>query len=110
MAANLHVFTPAQLAAMAADAGYRDVSLSTTYFCTTLLLAASYVTHGRRDPGWLGGYRGGGWKRSHAPWTSRWPTEYCPTTGATPWSVYCAAEASCDGAGMMPMGPSSCWH
>jgi hypothetical protein len=48
MAANLHVFTPAQLAAMAADAGYRDVSLSTTYFCTTLLLAASYVTHGRR--------------------------------------------------------------
>jgi ubiquinone/menaquinone biosynthesis C-methylase UbiE len=48
IAANLHVFTPAQLAAMAADAGYRDVSLSTTYFCTTLLLAASYVTHGRR--------------------------------------------------------------
>jgi ubiquinone/menaquinone biosynthesis C-methylase UbiE len=48
MAANLHVFTPAQLAATAIDAGYRDVSLSTSYFCVTLLLTASYVTHGRR--------------------------------------------------------------
>jgi ubiquinone/menaquinone biosynthesis C-methylase UbiE len=48
MAANLHVFTPARLAAMATGAGYREVSLSTGYFCTTLLLAASYVTHGRR--------------------------------------------------------------
>lgn len=48
MAANLHVFTPAQLGAMATGAGYRDVSLSTRYFCSTLLLTASYVTHGRR--------------------------------------------------------------
>jgi ubiquinone/menaquinone biosynthesis C-methylase UbiE len=48
MAANLHVFTTAQLAAMATAAGYREVSLSTSYFCTTLLLTASYVTHGRR--------------------------------------------------------------
>jgi ubiquinone/menaquinone biosynthesis C-methylase UbiE len=48
MAANLHVFTPARLAAMATDAGYREVSLSTSYFCVTLLLTASYVTHGRR--------------------------------------------------------------
>jgi ubiquinone/menaquinone biosynthesis C-methylase UbiE len=48
MAANLHVLTAAQLAAMATDAGYRDVSLSTRYFCVTLLLIASYVTHGRR--------------------------------------------------------------
>jgi ubiquinone/menaquinone biosynthesis C-methylase UbiE len=48
MAANLHVFTPAQLAAMATGAGYREVSLSTSNFCATLLLTASYVTHGRR--------------------------------------------------------------
>lgn len=48
MAANLHVFTPAQLAAMATEAGYREVSLSTSYFCVTLLLTASYLTHGRR--------------------------------------------------------------
>ena len=48
MAANLHVFTPAQLAAMATGAGYREVWLSTRYFCATLVLTASYVTHGRR--------------------------------------------------------------
>jgi ubiquinone/menaquinone biosynthesis C-methylase UbiE len=48
MAANLHVFTPAQLGAMATGAGYREVALSTRYFCATLVLAASYVTHGRR--------------------------------------------------------------
>jgi ubiquinone/menaquinone biosynthesis C-methylase UbiE len=48
MAANLHVFTTAQLAAMATGAGYSEVSLSTSYFCTTLLLTTSYVTHGRR--------------------------------------------------------------
>jgi ubiquinone/menaquinone biosynthesis C-methylase UbiE len=48
MAANLHVFTPAQLAAMATGAGYREVSLSTRHFCATLLLTACYITHGRR--------------------------------------------------------------
>jgi ubiquinone/menaquinone biosynthesis C-methylase UbiE len=48
MAANLHVFTLAQLAEIATDAGYREVSLSTRYFLATLLLTASYVTHGRR--------------------------------------------------------------
>jgi ubiquinone/menaquinone biosynthesis C-methylase UbiE len=48
IAANLHVFTPAQLGAMATGAGYREVSLSTRYFCATLLLTASYITHGRR--------------------------------------------------------------
>jgi ubiquinone/menaquinone biosynthesis C-methylase UbiE len=48
MAANLHVFTPPQLGAMATGAGYREVSLSTRYFCATLLLTASYITHSRR--------------------------------------------------------------
>jgi len=48
MAANLHVFTPAQLGTMATGAGYCEVSLSTRYFCATLLLTASYITHGRR--------------------------------------------------------------
>jgi hypothetical protein len=48
IAANLHVFTPAQLRTMATGAGYREVSLSTRYFCATLLLTASYVTHSRR--------------------------------------------------------------
>ena len=33
---------------MATSAGYREVSLSTRYFCATLLLTASYVTHSRR--------------------------------------------------------------
>jgi hypothetical protein len=29
-------------------AGYREVSLSPRYFCVTLLLTVSYITHGRR--------------------------------------------------------------
>lgn len=48
MAANLHVFTAEGLAAQARAAGYTDVRLTTRHFATTLLLTASYVTHGRR--------------------------------------------------------------
>jgi ubiquinone/menaquinone biosynthesis C-methylase UbiE len=48
MAANLHVFTPAELAATARRAGFREATLRTADFLSTMLLTASYVTHGRR--------------------------------------------------------------
>ncbi|MFL6074731.1 MAG: class I SAM-dependent methyltransferase [Mycobacteriales bacterium] len=48
MAANLHTFTPAELAAHAAATGYAASRLATAGFAGTLLLTASYVTHGRR--------------------------------------------------------------
>jgi len=48
MAANLHVFTPAELARTARAAGFREARLTTADFLSTLLLTASYVTHGRR--------------------------------------------------------------
>jgi ubiquinone/menaquinone biosynthesis C-methylase UbiE len=48
MAANLHVFTPAELAGMAREAGFRSTWLGTADFLSTLLLTASYLTHGRR--------------------------------------------------------------
>ena len=48
MAANLHVFTPAGLAAQARQAGYRQVRLTTADLLSTLVLTASYVAHGRR--------------------------------------------------------------
>ena len=48
MAANLHVFTPAELGARARDAGYGEVSLRTAGLVATLVLTASYVLHGRR--------------------------------------------------------------
>jgi ubiquinone/menaquinone biosynthesis C-methylase UbiE len=48
MAANLHVFTPAQLAGLARSAGFRTARLSTADFLSTMLLTASYVAHGRR--------------------------------------------------------------
>lgn len=48
MAANLHVFTPAELAATARTAGFREARLGTADFLSTLLLTASYVAHGRR--------------------------------------------------------------
>ncbi len=48
MAANLHVFTPADLGRMAREAGYPRVSLSARGFAGTLVLAVSYVMHGRR--------------------------------------------------------------
>ena len=47
MAANLHVFTSDDLAALARRAGYGDVTLSTSDFLDTLLITASYITWGR---------------------------------------------------------------
>lgn len=48
MAANLHVFTVAELTALASTAGFRDIALHTCDFASTLVLTASYVVHGRR--------------------------------------------------------------
>ena len=48
MASNLHVFTVAELAGHARDAGFGDVRLHTSDFFDTLLITASYVTWGRR--------------------------------------------------------------
>lgn len=48
MAANLHVFTPGELAAQARRAGYSDVRLGTADWLSTLVLTSSYVVHGRR--------------------------------------------------------------
>jgi SAM-dependent methyltransferase len=48
MASNLHVFTADRLAALAAEAGFRDVRLRTVDFADTLLLTASYVAWGHR--------------------------------------------------------------
>lgn len=47
MAANLHVFTRAELEELARKAGYREVRIGTTDFADTLLLTASYVVQGR---------------------------------------------------------------
>jgi ubiquinone/menaquinone biosynthesis C-methylase UbiE len=48
MAANLHVFTPSGLAATARAAGFAEAALTTADLLSTLVLTASYVTHGRR--------------------------------------------------------------
>jgi ubiquinone/menaquinone biosynthesis C-methylase UbiE len=48
MAANLHVFTPEQLATICREAGYSQVDLRTEDLLSTLVLTASYVSHGRR--------------------------------------------------------------
>ena len=48
MASNLHVFTVAELEALAARAGYGTAALHTTDFADTLLLTASYVLWGHR--------------------------------------------------------------
>jgi ubiquinone/menaquinone biosynthesis C-methylase UbiE len=48
MAANLHVFTPEELAAAARAAGFADVRLGAAGLSSTLVLTASYVVHGRR--------------------------------------------------------------
>jgi ubiquinone/menaquinone biosynthesis C-methylase UbiE len=48
MAANLHVFTPDALARAARAAGFAEASLTTADLLSTLVLTASYVTHGRR--------------------------------------------------------------
>ena len=47
MASNLHVFTPAELARLAADAGFSASRLHTSDFLDTLLITASYITWGR---------------------------------------------------------------
>lgn len=47
MAANLHVFTPDQIGALATRAGFGSVRLATAGFAATLVLTASYVVHGR---------------------------------------------------------------
>lgn len=63
MAANLHVFRLDELADAARSAGFGDVRLHTADLLSTLVLTASYVTHGRR-PGLA----------SRLPWRSaeRW--------------------------------------
>jgi ubiquinone/menaquinone biosynthesis C-methylase UbiE len=48
MAANLHVFTRDELACLCREAGYSSVALHTADLLSTLVLTASYVTHGRR--------------------------------------------------------------
>jgi ubiquinone/menaquinone biosynthesis C-methylase UbiE len=48
MAANLHVFTPEDLAGHARVAGFGTADLHTTDFADTLLMTASYVAWGRR--------------------------------------------------------------
>jgi ubiquinone/menaquinone biosynthesis C-methylase UbiE len=48
MAANLHVFTPQDIAAAATAAGYRAVEVRTSGFAETLAMTASYVAQGRR--------------------------------------------------------------
>jgi hypothetical protein len=48
MAANLHVFTPDSLARTARAAGFAEAALTTADLLSTLVLTASYVTHGRR--------------------------------------------------------------
>ncbi|MCA1822715.1 MAG: methyltransferase domain-containing protein [Mycobacteriales bacterium] len=47
MAANLHVFTAAELRALARDAGFTQVALTTADLVSTLVLTASYVVWGR---------------------------------------------------------------
>jgi ubiquinone/menaquinone biosynthesis C-methylase UbiE len=48
MAANLHVFTPDDIAAAARAAGFSRIDLDTAGFAATLVLTSSYVVHGRR--------------------------------------------------------------
>lgn len=46
MAANLHTFTQADLADLCRKAGYTDVDIRTSGFAETLLMTASYASHG----------------------------------------------------------------
>ena len=48
MAANLHVFSPPQLAELAGAAGFGQARLHAADLVSTLVLTASYVVHGRR--------------------------------------------------------------
>jgi ubiquinone/menaquinone biosynthesis C-methylase UbiE len=47
MAANLHVFSPAEILAPAQAVGFERARLTTSGFVATLLLTTSYVVHGR---------------------------------------------------------------
>jgi ubiquinone/menaquinone biosynthesis C-methylase UbiE len=47
MAANLHVFTVAELSELATASGFGQVDVRAAGFAATLLLTASYVVHGR---------------------------------------------------------------
>lgn len=46
MAANLHTFTREQLVALAREAGFAQVDLRVSGFAETLVMTASYATHG----------------------------------------------------------------
>lgn len=48
MAANLHVFTVPEVERLARDAGFGHTELRTADWLSTMVLTASYVTHGRR--------------------------------------------------------------
>lgn len=48
MAANLHVFTVEQLEDISKAAGWSDINYRTADMVSTMVLTASYVTHGRR--------------------------------------------------------------
>ena len=48
MAANLHVFTLAEMRALATGAGFASTDLRSESVAATLVLTASYVLHGRR--------------------------------------------------------------
>ena len=48
MAANLHVFTLAEMRALAMGAGFVSTDLRSESVAATLVLTASYVLHGRR--------------------------------------------------------------
>ena len=48
MAANLHVFSPQELAELAGAAGFGQARLHAADLVSTLVLTASYVVHGRR--------------------------------------------------------------
>ena len=46
MAANLHTFTQQQLEVLAGQAGYGHIDIRTSGFAETLMMTASYATHG----------------------------------------------------------------
>ncbi|MGH3745486.1 MAG: hypothetical protein ACRDTP_11555, partial [Mycobacteriales bacterium] len=48
MAANLHVFSVADIDRLAREAGFGRPTLRTADWLSTMVLTASYVTHGRR--------------------------------------------------------------
>lgn len=46
MAANLHTFTHGELSTLCHEAGFTDIDLSSASFAETLVMTASYVSHG----------------------------------------------------------------